>query len=245
MFHKFYCDFDHNLFDELSTTSSFENITKGRKGGNLIDYKDELVPIVRTTSIYQNPPQQFLKIHYDIINQIKSISKIPNINFNNAMIEMYDELYTSMGYHTDQSLDLQDDSYICIFSCYNNETKDDVRTLDIKNKITNKTQSIILEHNSIVIFSTETNRNHLHKIILEKVTTNKKWLGITFRLSKTYIKFINEIPYFYNTNEILKIATDKEKQEFMKMKGCENKLIEYKYPKINYTISNSDLIMIK
>ena len=40
----------------------------------------------------------------------------------------------------------------------------------------------------------------------------------------------------------LVLATSEEKKEFYKLRSEENKLINYEYPPINYTISPSDLI---
>lgn len=174
---------------------------------------------------------------------------IKNIGFNNALIEIYDSNYCKMGFHTDQSLDLEENSCICLFSCYKNVPNNigDVRKLEIKNKITNKYSKVLLEHNSAILFSTSNNHNHLHKIILNSNKLNtleNRWLGITFRLSKTYINFVNEIPYIHPTNKILKIANNEEKKNFMKYKGNENSNCEYTYPEINYTISISDTMKI-
>jgi hypothetical protein len=71
-----------------------------------------------------------------------------------------------------------------------------------------------------------------------------KWLGITFRLSKTYIEFVNEISYFYKTDKKLKLANEEETKEFYKMRQTENKSINFEYPEINYTISESDLLFM-
>ena len=53
MFRKFVIDInvDSNSFDELSKSTSFEDICKGRKGAVLVNYKNELIPIMRTTTI--------------------------------------------------------------------------------------------------------------------------------------------------------------------------------------------------
>ncbi len=238
---------DTNLFDELLNASSFNDIGKGRKGAVLVHYVDELVPIVRTTSVYTQPAQRFNQLHYYIMDEIKQAYGDVNINFNNAMAEIYDAQYRKMRYHTDQSLDLQDGSYICLFSCYENDSDDpkDMRKLKIKNKITNECSEILLENNSVVLFSTSTNREHLHKIVLESTESNNRWLGLTFRLSNTFIKFVDDIPYFYPTDDILRIASDEERMEFMMGKGKENSSIDYVYPTIDYTVSESDLMPIK
>lgn len=242
MFSKINLYFDYNLFNDLSTTVNFDNISEGRTGAVLIDYTNNLVPIVRTTTKYINPVQKFQSIHYNIINKIKTYN---NINFNNALIEIYDNNYRSMKYHSDQSLDLDDDSYICIFSCYSNDKTNNLRKLIVKNKINNIKVEYTLEHNSFILFSNKTNKQYLHKIILDKINNsdNIKWLGITFRLSKTFINFINNKPYFYNSNNILYLASDEEEKEYYKYRKQENNTIDYKYPEIFYTINPSDLII--
>lgn len=242
MFQKFIIKNEFNIFNELENSVEFENITYGRKGTNIIDYKNNLIPLVRTTTIYNNPSQKFKTIHYNIIDKIKKASNIENIEFNNALIEIYDSNYCKMKYHSDQSIDLHEESYICIFSCYDNPINN--RILNIKNKITEEISNIELNNNSIVLFSVKTNSNYLHKIILDKKEPNNKWLGITFRLSKTYIYFNNELPYFYNKDKILRIANEDEKKYFYKLRGEENKDTNFYYPEINYTISFGDTLQI-
>lgn len=246
MFSKIDIKIEADIFNKLEESTIFENITVGRLGANLIN-NNNIIPLVRTTTIYRNSSQQFLPIHYDIINKIKIISKNNELNFNNAMIEIYDSKYTKMKYHTDQSLDLEQNSYICIFSCYENPLSLNIRKFKIKEKETNNYSEFLLNHGSIILFSLNTNYKHLHKIILEQNSLNaveNKWLGITFRLSKTFIQFVNEIPYFYQTNNILKFANDQNKLKFMKYKSLENKNIYFNYPEIDYTLNTSDILPI-
>ena len=240
MFTKFIID-QTNRFEELANTTKFEELMNGRLGAVLVDYPDNRIPIVRTTTVYNNPVQKFLPIHYNLIGSIKALSK-QELEFNNALIEIYDSNYRTMGYHSDQSLDLVPNSYIGIFSCYNDPINNtDIRKLKIQNKSTKECSEIILEHNSFVLFSLSTNQNHLHKIILETNSSNdNRWLGVTFRLSKTFVRFINEIPYLDSNNMVLRIANDDEKKEFYKCRGKENQNIEYTYPNLDYTISISD-----
>ncbi len=187
MFTKFIIDFGINKFDDLSKSINLENIIGGRKGAVLVDCKNDLIPIVRTTTAYNKPVQRFLPIHCEII---KNIKKTHNLEFNNALIEIYGSSYRKMGYHSDQSLDLVNDSYICLFSHYNDPSTIGKRKLVIKEKVSGATSEIILDHNSAVLFSVSTNSKWMHKIILDKQTDNL-WLGITFRLSKTFIKFVD------------------------------------------------------
>ena len=229
MFRKFVLDLDSNMFDVLSNNINFEDTGKGRKGAVLVNDNNDLVPIVRTTTNYNHPVQRFLPIHYDLMDKAKGKAK-EDLKFNNAMVEIYDSTYHKMRFHTDQSLDLEENSYICIYSCYENGSNNssDIRKLIIKNKTTQKLSEILMENNSIVLFSTSTNQEHLHKIILESndkgsETSKNRWLGLTFRLSKTFIKFIDQKPYLdFEENKILRIATNSEKGEFLRCKGKEN-----------------------
>jgi len=257
MFTQFNLEFNENLFQELDESVQFENITDDRQIANLVLTNDMYVPIVRTTTKYNKPAQLFPKIYSDIADNIKNIAKTKDIHvdINNAMVEIYNTKYKTMKFHSDQALDLAKNSYICIFSCYSN-SKADIRKLQIKNKSNDNSSEyseILMKDNSVIIFSTETNKKYLHKIILNNSNENNKniqdkqnnkWLGITFRLSHTFIKFINEVPYFMNNQE-LKIANDDERKEFYKCKGLENIKTDYNYPEIFYTISISDTLMIK
>ncbi len=243
MFTKIILDYDADLFSELQNTTNFENITKGRKGAVLVDIENDLIPTVRTTSKYLNPAQKFNSIHYDIMEKIKEKTNINKLKFNNALIEIYDNSYSTMGFHSDQALDLEGDSYIAIYSCYADSNLNP-RKLIIKNKITNKLSEILMNHNSVILFNLTTNQEHLHKIILDNINKDNQWLGITFRLSKTFIQHIDDIPYIYPTNNILRLANDLETKEFYKLRSEENKNIESKYPEINYSISPSDLIKV-
>jgi hypothetical protein len=128
-FSLFQLDKKDASFSSLTDSIKFEDICKGRKGAILIDCKDDEIPIIRTTTNYSEPAQHFTDPQYILIKIIKNVIKASlndnefydnefTIDFNNAMIEVYDNVYHKMGFHTDQSLDLQEDSYICLFSCY-------------------------------------------------------------------------------------------------------------------------------
>lgn len=259
-FHKYILEDIENPFDELSKSIFFDTITYGRKGANLVDYKNNLMPLVRTTTKYNNANQKFLPVHYEIMDKIKNVTKIDNLEFNNALIEIYNYSYRDMKFHSDQALDLEEDSYICLYSCYNysksnsssdslslkdncdNPSTKDLRILRTKNKIIDEGKDIVLDHNSIIIFSTNTNYTNLHKIILESCSNKSdEWLGITFRKSKTFIVFNNELPYFYPKNIPLTLANEDQNKEFYKYRSLENSIAGYIYPEILYTINTGDL----
>jgi hypothetical protein len=207
---------------------------------------------MRTTTKYQNPAQSFVSFHYELMQAIQQTFKekysIENVKFKNALIEIYDDTYRKMGFHTDQSLDLAEESFICLFSCYENASTNplDTRKLIVQNKATKEISTILLEHNSAVLFSTSSNHAHVHKIILDSNGVAKnKWLGVTLRLSKTFVTFVDGMPLLPNGN-VLRVASASERNEFYRHKSKENAQDgTYLYLDIDYTISESDLMPVK
>lgn len=246
-----------NIFDEVISSSNFESVAKGRIGNHLVKVEENGIPIVRTTTQYNIPPQNFSNIHNFIVEEINNVLRNSEFcdlyptNFNNALIEVYDNTYSKMGFHSDQSLDLDSNSYIGLFSCYKNPeslVEHRLRKLTVKEKDANEEFEIILTHNSVVLFSVETNRKSLHKITLNSVNNQKltqsdnQWLGITFRKSKTFIKIKDNKPYL-SCGQVLNLANEEQKAEFFKLRGQENRLSDFIYPELSYTISVADILM--
>ncbi|MBX9694317.1 MAG: hypothetical protein K2Z81_18170, partial [Cyanobacteria bacterium] len=100
-----------------------------------------------------------------------------------------------------------------------------------------------LAHNSVVVFSVDANRRFRHKIVLDTSSQvpENEWLGITFRTSKTFVKLRDAQTYFLDGTR-LSLATDEQKSEFFQLRGRENKEVDFSYPRITYTISESDLM---
>ncbi len=276
MFCKHKLSSEVNLFHVLSQANEFEPFASNRQGAILLRPTPEnLMPIVRTTTSYSLSSQVFKDIHYKLIKDIQeAFSDVGYVDFNNAMVEIYDDEYTNMRWHSDQALDLADESYICLLSCYENANETtNFRKLKIKKKKGQEDYSlteISLDNMSVVLFSTQTNAQHLHKIVLDKseasTSINSRWLGITFRLSKTFVFRQQDCLYLYaiksdndfnydNTDDEhhdikhqhlnhtpsnfleLTFATEEERKEFCKHKSFENSQVGYKYPKITYTLS--------
>lgn len=240
MFHTLDLELGNNIFKQLLGATIFEDIVPGRKGANLL-VVDDRIPLVRTTTNYTKPAQKIKPIHKKIMDKIiKKFGK--DINFNNIMIELYTSDYRKMGWHTDQAQDLEKDSYICLFSCYEKDTKpEDIRKLKIKNKKDDSCIEIFMHDSSAILFSAETNSNHLHKIVLDSVKpSNNRWIGMTMRLSKTFIKFIDNRPVFINNLKELKKATTEDIKTIRKLKKEENLNIEFNYPELDFSLSDSD-----
>ncbi len=252
MFYK-HCldsDFKTNPFHDLLASATFETVAAGRQGANLVDVNDEdgLVPLVRTTTASSQANQKMLPLHHHLLRLIKTVGVC--VEFNNALMEVYDSHYRNMKYHSDQALDLEKNSWIALFSCYKDPaaTKS-VRCLRAKNKTTLEEVDIQLDHNSVVLFSTDTNAKWWHKIILPtcppRVEADNLWLGVTFRQSKTWLYFRNELPYFSVNDKPLLLANEEQRKEFYQHRGQENAAsVDYAYPDTRYTISAGDIMRL-
>lgn len=252
-FYKVALSFEDNLFIELSTSIAFEQVAKGRKGNHLVDVQEQKIPVVRSTNLFSIPAHVFTHLHQQIVTEImqKSPQSVsPSFAFNNALIEIYDEQYTKMKFHSDQCLDVAPQSYIAIFSCY--ETPDSLnkhtlRTLKVKNKATLEEVDIPLDHHTVVLFSTETNSLYHHKIIATPIgnrpaqLVDVPWLGITFRSSKTFIEFNKDTPYL-STGQPLTLADETQRKAFYKIRGEENKQQNFVFPDITYTLNQGDIL---
>lgn len=257
-FYKITPDLESNLFNDLLSVTDFETIAKGRIGNHLVNVGDSGIPIVRTTTKYNIPAHNFSAIHHMVVERINDTIRrenagVPALHFNNALIEVYDASYFKMNFHSDQSLDLADDSYIGLFSCY--ERPDElaaqhIRKLKIKDKVSDEEFEYSLTHNSVMLFSTATNTKFLHKIVLDAAPNSKtpapdnKWLGITFRQSKTYIQFKDNLPYFAN-GKPLELANKEQESEFYKLRGQENRSVDFVYPELTYTVNVADMMAPK
>jgi hypothetical protein len=234
-----------NLFEELFASVRFEDVGKGRQGAVLIKTDETSnIPIVRTTTRYSTPAQRFRSVHEQLAQQIQK-SALLSVCFNNALIENYTNAYSTMGSHSDQALDLEDDSFIAIFSCYKHpEIVNPPRKLLLELKETGGDNiEIPLTHNSVVVFSIDTNRRLKHKIVLDTSTQTpeNQWLGITFRTSKTFVRFRDEYTYFLD-DASLTLANDEQRREFYHLRHRENNETDFTYPRITYTISESDMM---
>ncbi|KAF3909576.1 hypothetical protein AA313_de0205610 [Arthrobotrys entomopaga] len=244
------------LFPQLLRTVRWETFSKNRqiaithRPSNTNTNNNNETPIVRTTTAYQTPSQPFSPLHETIISTIRQKSGIPNLTLNHAMMEIYDSKYTTMGFHTDQALDLASDSYICLFSTYEHGADDHPRVLVVKNKENGEESVVELAHHSVVIFSTEANRTHVHKIEGRGLPSGygNRWMGVTFRLAKSYVRVVDGVSVLFSEGGVevgeLTVATEGERREFFGMKAVENREgVGFEWPVVKYTISPSDMLI--
>lgn len=234
-----------NPFDELLASARFETLGKGRRGAVLVNV-DEAgdVPIVRTTTKYALPSQHFRPAHERLARQIQAAAAL-SVSFNNALIECYTNAYATMGSHSDQALDLAGESHIALFSCYQcPESSKPARKLIVEPKEdAREAAEIPLAHNSVVVFSVDANRRLKHKIVLDAAARppENQWLGVTFRTSKTLVRFREGRAYLAD-GAVLTLATEDEAREFYGLRRRENQEVDFAYPRIRYTVSASDMV---
>ncbi len=252
-FQHFRLDLSGCTFADLAASVEFENIGKGRRATNILLPKKEAYPIVRTTTLYEKAAFVFADIHKNIAEmaQKEVARRLGSTNigeFNNGLIEIYEPTYSKMGYHSDQALDLAEGSYIALFSCYEqgqNTPKNALRKLKIQDKRAEREREYALEHNSFLFFSLKTNANFLHKIILENSPKEaSRWLGITFRQSKTWLTFQGANCFFQSGMPLL-LADAEQRKTFFALRAEENRSLDFEYPELAYTLSASDLLLPK
>lgn len=220
---------------------ALEPMGRGRHVGILVDAQHGLVPLVRTTLQCTRPASLFTPDMCALVEAVQS--KVPGAAFNNAMVETYTDEYRTMKYHTDQALDLADDSYICLYSAYNNPRTQSLRYLETRNKKTGQVKRIDLTHGSCILFSTRTNQDHVHRIGLVS-GCGDTWLGVTLRLSKTRVSYDLGVPHIHlPVRRALRLANDEEKAQWRKWKAQENKTVDFHYPPdVDFTLSPGDLL---
>jgi len=243
-FRQYAVPVEGNLFEELRESVRFEHVSKGRQGTVLVKHDETRgTPIVRTTTRYNAPAQRFSSIHRQLAQHIQKSASLA-FDLNNALIEKYTNAYATMGFHSDQALDLEDGSFIAVFSCYKYPELANTRKLHIMSKLPDGASfEVPLLHNSVVVFSLDSNQRFKHKIILDKPTRSAEnpWLGITFRTSKTFVRFDNKRSYFEDGTP-LTLASSDQSRAFYAYRRSENNETDYVYPGITYTISESDLV---
>lgn len=232
-----------DAFAELSASVRFEVSGKGRQGAVLTRPDARGAPLVRTTTPYAAPAQCFGAIHERLAQQVQHAAALA-VEFNNALIETYTNGYTTMGAHSDQALDLADDSFIAVFSCYERPVAGrPPRVLLVESKEPGGARlEIPLSHNSAVVFSVAANAWFKHKIVLSGAAgAENRWLGVTFRTSKTFVQYRDGAAHFADGAR-LTLADGEQKRAFYSLRRRENAEPDFVYPRLGYTICESDLL---
>ena len=137
-----------------------------------------------------------------------------------------------MAFHTDCALDLQPGTDICIFSSYEDPAEPDPKHLLVKDKATGRVFQVPMAHNTAVVFSVEANARHLHKVVSRPRATSSRWLGLTFRTSRTHVR-----PADCGgtcDGKPLTLATEAQRVEFRRHKSRENRATGYQWPPIDF-----------
>lgn len=225
-------------FEELLASVRFDDVTTGRRGAVLVNADASGIPIIRTTTPYPAAAQPFRTIHARLAQGISESGLLPA--FNNALVEHYTSTYTKMKRHSDQAQDLADGSWIAVYSCYR-EPQRPSRRLLVQSKVSSVRFDVPLEHGSVVAFSLDTNRRFTHAINLRVPAPDNEWLGLTFRTSKTRVRFVDGQPTLAGGMALL-LATDEQRRELFQMRRRENDETDFTYPSLSYTLSESDLL---
>lgn len=196
---------------------------------------------MRTTTQYGSPTQRFQAVHERLAQQIQERLTHP-VGFNNALVETYTNASTTMGSHSDQALDLADGSFIAVFSCYRHPDVRPLRKLIVESKDSDGERlEVPLVHNGAVAFCIAANRQLKHKIVLDSpVQADNQWLGVTFRTSKTTVRYRDGHAYLPSGAQLTS-AAEEQRREFYQLRRRENHETDFTYPDLAYTVSAGDL----
>ena len=93
----------------------------------------------------------------------------------------------------------------------------------------------------MVVFSLETNRRFRHAIRLRPSAPDADWLGLTFRTSKTHLRFLDGRACFSDGRPLV-LADDAQRRTFFALRRRENLESDFGYPSLDFTVSASDLV---
>ncbi|MFF2195074.1 hypothetical protein [Streptomyces sp. NPDC058157] len=234
-----------DLFAELSGATRWEDVGKGRRGAVLVRVDaDGGVPLVRTTTRYGSPAQRFGAVHERLARRVRERAGLPAA-FDNALVERYTNAYKTMGSHSDQALDLAEGSSIAVFSCYRRGGEGPSRKLVFEEKGASGGEGfeVPLVHNGVVVFSVAANRRLRHRIVLDAPAPAEgdEWLGVTFRTSKTVVRFRDGEAYLPGGQRLTE-ADEEQSRAFYGLRRRENQETDFVYPHLAYTVSGSDLL---
>ena len=235
---------EDDRFEALVASVRFEDVGIGRRGAVLVRPDEPRgVPIVRTTTRFAAPAQVFGPIHEQLSLLIQAAASLPT-GFNNALVETYTPAYATMGGHSDLALDLADGSVVAVFSCYQHPPAGrPPRSLLVGAKgARGREAEVPLAHNTAVVFSLDTNRRFRHRIVLDPACRGgeDRWLGVTFRVSKSFVRYGGGVARFEDAVSLTP-ATEDQRREFYGWRTRENSETDFAYPRVTYTLSESDL----
>ncbi|HVJ18452.1 MAG TPA: hypothetical protein VM686_23695, partial [Polyangiaceae bacterium] len=78
-------------------------------------------------------------------------------------------------------------------------------------------------------------------ITLRTPAPDNEWFGITFRTSKTLLRFEGGQPTL-PSGARLTLASEDQRRELFQMRRRENEETSFVYPSVSYTLSESDLL---
>ncbi|MCB9794602.1 MAG: alpha-ketoglutarate-dependent dioxygenase AlkB [Alphaproteobacteria bacterium] len=234
-------------FEALLESAGFEAVTAGRAGNHLSKPGPRGYPIVRTTTAYARPQALWSALHEALAGRVLQAAaagglELPEQAFNHALIELYDDRYRKMGYHSDQALDLAEGSHVAILSLYDRDPGAAPRQLLIQHKQSGARQQLALEHGSVVLFSLACNAEHRHKIVLPALpAAPTRWLGLTLRRSATFVRQQGGRAVLEH-GAPLRLADAAERAAFLRLRGQENRERDFRYPPLDLTLSPGDLL---
>lgn len=235
-----------------------EEVAKGRQGAVLLDpHPDGRLPLVRSTTRYTRRHQRVPAVVAEFACGVQAWLKSPK-PFNNIMVEKYSSAYRTMGLHTDQALDLDPESLICLVTLYGEDGVEDGRELVVTDKEARDpaavTWRVPLLHGTVVSFSVATNARHTHAIVAARAepaastaaSPGRAWVGITLRTSRRALACPQDGQAELLPGVRLLLAEGKLARAYYCERARENRVVDFEFdPALDHlTISPSDVMAI-
>lgn len=211
------------------------------------------VPLVRTSTAYSLRRRWFTS---DLCELCAAIGR-PDANV--ALVERYSCEYSAMGPHSDMALDLDPDSVISLFTCYEPAVEADVhfRNLAFYDKtVVDKQWAVPLRHNAVVNFLVHENARMRHAILPVRAAVRPPstvvFVGVTLYKAKTFIDFDSGCTLVPSGKTLRLATTTDEQRDIWRRKGVENFALTTEEawgdfcrndPDHELTISPADLLM--
>ncbi|MFJ1804420.1 hypothetical protein [Streptomyces sp. NPDC088180] len=216
---------DDDHFEAIRTEHAFQSLTESTKPGTAHHSGIYLTPVTRNGD----------ELRFRLLRCSTNLS---------GPTESFRPTDRRMGSHSDQALDLADDSFIAVFSCYRHPEAGPPRKLILESKDTGDERfEIPLSHHGVVVFSADANRRLRHRIVLENPSgaADNLWLGVTFRTSKTFVRYRDGQAHLPRGARLTS-ADEEQRSEFYGLRRRENRETDFVYPPLTYTVSESDLM---
>jgi alkylated DNA repair dioxygenase AlkB len=132
--------------------------------------------------IYSNTEKKALPWTKELVKVKQIVENLSNTKYNSCLLNLYNDGNEGIGWHSDDEKSIEENSAIASVS-FGAE-----RNFSFKHKQSKKTTSVLLEHGSLLLMKSATQKNWLHCLPKSTKITLPR-INLTFRRMITQIHF--------------------------------------------------------